>query len=193
MASIRLERLGKTFPGDCVALSDVNLEVNDGEFLVLVGPSGCGKSTALRLIAGLEQPSDGDILVDGQSIVSLAPAKRDVALVFQNYTLYPNLTGQENLIFGLKKRGLPKDEVASRVRGRSRNVVDHRSSIAIPGCHVGWGASAHCRGTRDGPATQGTIVRRAPIESRRAIACAFANRVATAAQSIVQNHDLRDS
>jgi len=115
MASLILKNVSKRF-GDSIAVNDLSFTVNDGEFVVLVGPSGCGKSTILRLIAGLEQISQGEILIDGTVINNLAPKDRDIAMVFQNYALYPHMTVYKNLAFGLKMRGLPKTEIDSRVR-----------------------------------------------------------------------------
>ena len=115
MAGIELERVTKRFAGDVVAVDDVSLEIEDGEFVVLVGPSGCGKSTLLRMIAGLEEVSDGRVCIDGRDVTDWAPRLRDVAMVFQTYALYPHMTVRQNLGYGLKVRRTPKDEVAKRV------------------------------------------------------------------------------
>jgi multiple sugar transport system ATP-binding protein len=114
MASIRLDHVTKAF-GSVTAVDDVNLEIADGEFLVLVGPSGCGKSTLLRMIAGLEDASDGTIEIGGRDVTDLAPRNRDIAMVFQSYALYPHMTVRQNLGYGLKARRTPKDEIARRV------------------------------------------------------------------------------
>jgi multiple sugar transport system ATP-binding protein len=114
MAEITLENVTKRF-GDVAAVDDVSLEIADGEFLVLVGPSGCGKSTLLRLIAGLEEISDGTIAIGGRDVTDLAPRSRDVAMVFQSYALYPHMSVRQNLGYGLKARGTPKPEIAQRV------------------------------------------------------------------------------
>ena len=114
MASIELRGVGKSF-GDTVAVTDVDLKIADGEFLVLVGPSGCGKSTLLRVIAGLETVSSGSIAVDGVDVTQVAPEDRDLAMVFQDYALYPHMTVERNLGFGLKLRGVDKAERARRV------------------------------------------------------------------------------
>src|SRR4051812_18824718 len=99
MAAIRFEHVCKTYPGGHVALSDLNLTVTDGELVVLVGPSGCGKSTVLRLLAGLEIPTSGRTFLDGEDVTDLAPQERNIAMVFQNYALYPHKTVAENLAF----------------------------------------------------------------------------------------------
>jgi len=116
MARITLERLRKSFGEGAAAVHDLDLEVEDGEFLTLLGPSGCGKTTTLRMIAGLETPSAGRILFDGKPVEKLAPARRNVAMVFQNYALYPHLTVAGNLDYPLRKRGVPRAERERRVR-----------------------------------------------------------------------------
>ena len=120
MAQITLKSLGKMFPPDVVAVAYVNLTIGDGEFFVLLGPSGCGKSTTLRMIAGLEEATSGDILVDGRRVNDYDPADRDLAIVFQNYALYPHMTVAENLAFGLKLRKVAAGEIASRIAATSR-------------------------------------------------------------------------
>ena len=116
MANIVLDHITKVFGDDVVAVDDVSLEIRDGEFMVLVGPSGCGKSTILRMIAGLEEVTAGEISVGGSEVTDLEPKRRDIAMVFQNYALYPHMTVEQNLAFGLKLRKTPKDERAARVR-----------------------------------------------------------------------------
>jgi multiple sugar transport system ATP-binding protein len=110
-----LESVTKVFGGDVVAVDEVSLEVESGEFLVLVGPSGCGKSTLLRMIAGLEDVTRGSISIDGMDVTSLPPRSRDVAMVFQSYALYPHMTVRDNLGYGLKVRRTPKREIERRV------------------------------------------------------------------------------
>jgi multiple sugar transport system ATP-binding protein len=115
MATIVLDRISKVFEGDVIAVNDVSLEIGDGEFMVLVGPSGCGKSTILRVLAGLEEVTAGELYIEGKQVTDLPPKDRDVAMVFQNYALYPHMTVEENLGFGLKLRKMPKEERAVRV------------------------------------------------------------------------------
>ncbi len=115
MPAVAIRDLTKSFDAQTPALDRVTLEVAEGEFLVLLGPSGCGKTTVLRCIAGLEQPTAGDILIGDVRVNDLAPKDRDVAMVFQNYALYPHLTVRENIAFPLRMRGAPKDEIARRV------------------------------------------------------------------------------
>src|SRR5262245_29488378 len=115
MAGIRLEHVTKAFDGGVVAVDDVNLTIDDGEFMVLVGPSGCGKSTLLRMIAGLEEITDGTISIGGRDVTELPPPERDIAMVFQNYALYPHMNVRENLGFGLSVRHTPKPEIRRRV------------------------------------------------------------------------------
>lgn len=120
MANVALEQVGKVYSEDVVALSDMNLEVYDGEFVVFVGPSGCGKSTALRMIAGLEDITWGRISIDGQIVNDLPPRERDIAMVFQNYALYPHMNVRENMAFALKLKKTDKAEIGRRVDGAAR-------------------------------------------------------------------------
>jgi multiple sugar transport system ATP-binding protein len=115
MASVTLEGIRKTYPNGHVAARDLNLQIADGEFMVLVGPSGCGKSTALRVIAGLETPTSGRVLIGDKDVTGLAPQERDIAMVFQNYALYPHMTVRQNLGFGLRMRGADSAVIADRV------------------------------------------------------------------------------
>ncbi len=115
MASIQLQRLTRRFPGGALALRELDLEIEDGELMVLVGPSGSGKSTALRLIAGLEMPTSGTVRIGEQEVTDLPPQERNVAMVFQSYALYPHMTVRENLGFGLRMRRAPKAEVERRI------------------------------------------------------------------------------
>jgi len=114
MASIEIRAVDKVF-GSTQVLHGVDLEVADGEFLVLVGPSGCGKSTLLRLIAGLDEVSGGEIVIGGRVVNDLAPKDRDIAMVFQNYALYPHMTVRDNMAFSLKLRGESRAMVAGKV------------------------------------------------------------------------------
>jgi multiple sugar transport system ATP-binding protein len=116
VAEIALENLTKIYPDGTEAVTSLDLEVGDGEFIVFVGPSGCGKTTALRMIAGLESITDGEVKIDGHVVNDLPPKDRDVAMVFQNYALYPHMDAGGNMGFALKMRGVPREEIAGRVR-----------------------------------------------------------------------------
>jgi multiple sugar transport system ATP-binding protein len=120
MAEITLESLTKVYPDGTKAVSDLHLDVAAGEFVVFVGPSGCGKTTALRMIAGLETITGGQVKIDGQVVNDLPPKDRDIAMVFQNYALYPHMNAAKNMGFALKMKGLPKDEIDQRVRDAAR-------------------------------------------------------------------------
>ncbi len=120
MARLRLDKVRKVYDNGKVAVAGASFTVADGELLVLVGPSGCGKSTLLRAVAGLETVSSGTIEIDGRVVNDLAPRERDIAMVFQNYALYPHMTVAENLAFGLKLRGLPRAEIDRRVADAAR-------------------------------------------------------------------------
>ncbi|GAA4506390.1 MULTISPECIES: ABC transporter ATP-binding protein [Nonomuraea] len=120
MASIVLTDVDKIYAGGVKAVNGLNLEIKDGEFMVLVGPSGCGKSTALRMIAGLEDISGGEIAIGDKVVNHLPPKDRDIAMVFQNYALYPHMTVEENLAFGLKLRKMPKAEIQQRVQDAAK-------------------------------------------------------------------------
>ena len=115
MGQIVLDRVTKAYPGDVRGIDELSLEVADGEFMVLVGPSGCGKSTALRSIAGLEEITSGTIAIGSRVVNDLPPKDRDIAMVFQNYALYPHMTVEQNLAFGLQQRKTPKQEIQRRV------------------------------------------------------------------------------
>jgi multiple sugar transport system ATP-binding protein len=115
MSEITLDHLTKTYPGGITAVDDVSLRIEDGEFIVLVGPSGCGKSTLLRMIAGLEEVTRGAISIGGADVTELAPRRRDIAMVFQSYALYPHMSVRRNIGYGLKVRKVPKDEARRRV------------------------------------------------------------------------------
>ena len=119
MAEIVLERLTKVYPDGTEAVTELDLEVGEGEFVVFVGPSGCGKTTALRMIAGLESITDGNVKIDGEVVNDLPPKDRDIAMVFQNYALYPHMTAAKNMGFALRMRGIPKSETR-RSRARRR-------------------------------------------------------------------------
>ncbi|MBQ4557492.1 MAG: sn-glycerol-3-phosphate ABC transporter ATP-binding protein UgpC [Clostridia bacterium] len=123
MASLSLRHIYKKYPGGVTAVKDFNLEIKDKEFLIFVGPSGCGKSTTLRMIAGLEEISEGELFIEDRLVNDVAPKDRDIAMVFQNYALYPHMSVFENMAFGLKLRKTPKEEIKRRVEEAAR-VLD---------------------------------------------------------------------
>ena len=120
MASLSLRGIEKVYPNGFHAVKDFNLEIEDKEFIIFVGPSGCGKSTTLRMIAGLEDISGGVLEIDGKKMNDVEPKDRDIAMVFQNYALYPHMTVYDNMAFGLKLRKVPKDEIDKKVREAAR-------------------------------------------------------------------------
>jgi multiple sugar transport system ATP-binding protein len=120
MAKVILKNVDKVYPGNVKAVDKFNLEIRDGEFVVLVGPSGCGKSTTLRMVAGLEEISGGTVAIGDRVVNDVPPKDRDIAMVFQNYALYPHMTVRENMAFGLKLRKFPKQEIAARVDEAAR-------------------------------------------------------------------------
>ncbi len=149
MSNIRLRNVTKRF-GSTVTLHQVNLDIEDGEFAVFVGPSGCGKSTLLRMIAGLEEVSEGEVLIGDEVMNDVVPARRGVAMVFQSYALYPHMTVAENMGYGLKVNKVPKEEIAKWHLNRSQfgiridhdlaSISDH--SLASQSITI-WHASDH--------------------------------------------------
>src|SRR5436853_102316 len=122
MAAVTFDRVGKVYPDGTRAVSGLNLDVTDGEFMVLVGPSGCGKTTALRMLAGLEDISEGIVKI-GERVVNHVPSRdRDIAMVFQSYALYPHLSVYENIAFGLRIKKVPKPEIENRGKDRGRKL-----------------------------------------------------------------------
>src|SRR5437667_11328760 len=120
MAEIQLERLTKVYPDGTRAVSSLDLGIADSEFVVLVGPSGCGKTTALRMVAGLEPITDGLVKIGGRVVNKLQPKDRDIAMVFQNYALYPHMSAFKNMAFGLKMRKVPRPAIGTRVRSAAQ-------------------------------------------------------------------------
>jgi multiple sugar transport system ATP-binding protein len=120
MAELKLDNIYKIYDNKVTAVEDFNLHIQDKEFIVFVGPSGCGKSTTLRMIAGLEEISKGDFYIDGKRVNDVPPKDRDIAMVFQNYALYPHMTVYDNMAFGLKLRKFPKDEIDRRVKDAAK-------------------------------------------------------------------------
>src|SRR5215218_7052986 len=122
MAEITLERLTKVYPDGTRAVSELDLEIEDGELVVLVGPSGCGKTSALRMVAGLEPITHGRVLIGGEVVNNLPPKDRDIAMIFQNYALYPHMSAFDNMAFGLKLRGVKKERRGERVTGAAKTL-----------------------------------------------------------------------
>jgi multiple sugar transport system ATP-binding protein len=122
MASITFDHVGKIYPGGTRAITDVNLGIEDGEFLVLVGPSGCGKSTLLRMVAGLEDVTEGELKIGTRVVNDVPPKDRDIAMVFQNYALYPHMTVFDNMAFGLKLRKMQREEIKRRVQSAAKTL-----------------------------------------------------------------------
>ncbi|MBQ1182877.1 MAG: ATP-binding cassette domain-containing protein, partial [Clostridia bacterium] len=137
MASLSLRNICKKYPGGVLAVQNFNLEIKDKEFIILVGPSGCGKSTTLRMVAGLEEISGGELYIGDRLVNDVAPKDRDIAMVFQNYALYPHMTVYDNMAFGLKLRKTPKEEIKRRVEEAARILdIEHllqRKPAALSG------------------------------------------------------------
>ena len=137
MADLQLKNIYKIYDGNVTAVSDFNLDIDDKEFIILVGPSGCGKSTTLRMIAGLEEISKGELYIGGNLVNDVEPKDRDIAMVFQNYALYPHMTVYDNMAFGLKLRKVPKDIIKEKVQEAARILdIEHlldRKPAALSG------------------------------------------------------------
>ena len=133
MASLSLQHINKTYPNGFEAVKDFNLEIEDKEFIIFVGPSGCGKSTTLRMVAGLEEITSGTLKIGDNVMNDVEPKDRDIAMVFQNYALYPHMTVYDNMAFGLKLRKVPKDQIDKAVRDlRSRIPAVSANTLANP-------------------------------------------------------------
>ena len=136
MASLSLRNIYKVYPNGFNAVKDFNLEIEDKEFIIFVGPSGCGKSTTLRMIAGLEEISKGELYIDDKLVNDVEPKDRDIAMVFQSYALYPHMSIYDNMAFGLKLRKMPKDEIDRRVREAARildieHLLDRKAEASV--------------------------------------------------------------
>jgi multiple sugar transport system ATP-binding protein len=138
MAEIRFEHVWKRYDDGFEAVKDMNLEVGDGEFMILVGPSGCGKSTALRMVAGLEEVTEGSLVIGGQRVNELPPRDRDIAMVFQNYALYPHMTVRENMGFALKLAKVSKREIASKVE-QAAQILELQDHLDRKPAHLSGG------------------------------------------------------
>jgi len=132
MAKVELKGIKKVYEGGVTAVEDCNVVIEDKEFVVLVGPSGCGKSTTLRMVAGLEDITEGELYIDGELMNDVPPKDRNIAMVFQNYALYPHMSVYENMAFGLRIKKVPKDEIDRRVRTRRKSWTSRSSWIASP-------------------------------------------------------------
>src|ERR1700709_2273088 len=161
MAGVTLDHISKKY-GEVTAVNDLNIQIRDQEFLVLVGPSGCGKSTALRMIAGLEEITGGDLYIGDRRVNDVPPKDRDIAMVFQSYALYPHMSVYDNMAFGLKLRKTPKAEIDKRVKEAAHNALDRplarpqaKGSFRCPAPTGGAGARvcAHPGRFFDGGAT----------------------------------------
>ncbi|MGJ3629583.1 ABC transporter ATP-binding protein [Sphingomonas sp. MMS24-JH45] len=167
-----------------------DLTIADGEFVVIVGPSGCGKSTLLRLIAGLEEPSTGRLVIGGRDVTDAAPADRGLAMVFQSYALYPHLTVAENIAFPLKVARRPKAEIAARVAAVAEPLgLGHCSTGGRAPCRAGSGSGCRSPG-RWCRRAQGAAARQAAVEPRRRAAGADAARVRAAPRAARRDDDL---
>ena len=122
MGAIEIKSAGKVYPNGTRALSGVTIDIEDGEFVVLVGPSGCGKTTLLRMVAGLEDITEGEVSIGGKVVNDVAPKDRDIAMVFQNYALYPHMSVFDNMAFSLKLRKLSKEEIKEKVEDAAKTL-----------------------------------------------------------------------
>ena len=160
---LSFRKVKKTYAGNVPVIHGIDMDVKDGEFIVIVGPSGCGKSTLMRMVAGLESVTSGEILIDDQVVNHLEPAERDIAMVFQNYALYPHMTVFENMAYGLKIRKFSKEEIKKRVDAAAQilelgHLLDRRPRALSGGQRSAWPwAAPSC-------ANQGLPVRRAAVE-----------------------------
>ena len=149
MASLSLKNVTKKYPNGFVAVKDFNLEIADKEFIIFVGPSGCGKSTTLRMIAGLEDISSGELYIDGKLVNDVEPKDRDIAMVFQNYALYPHMSVYDNMAFGLKLRKTPKDEIDKKVHDAAKildleHLLDRKPKALSGGQRQRVAMGRHC-------------------------------------------------
>ena len=151
MGAINISNVGKVYPNGTRALEDVNIEINDGEFVVLVGPSGCGKTTLLRMVAGLEDITEGEISIADNVVNEVAPKDRDIAMVFQNYALYPHMSVYDNMAFSLKLRKLSKEEIDKKVKEAAKTLeidelLDRKPKALSGGCLLYTSPSPRDRG-----------------------------------------------
>ena len=190
MSAVEIEDVVKTY-GAAQVIHGVSLSITDGEFLVLVGPSGCGKSTLLRMVAGLEDISGGTISIGGTVVNDLAPKERNIAMVFQNYALYPHMTVAENMAFSLRLARVPRVEMREKVDRAAAILGLQRSPRPLPRAALRRAAAAGGDGPSDRPQPGGLPVRRAAVEPRRQAPGADADRDQRAAPAARDDHDLR--
>ena len=191
MPSVSLEKVVKSF-GPIDVVHGIDLNVEEKEFVVLVGPSGCGKSTTLRMIAGLEEISSGDLTIDGKRMNRVAPKDRDVAMVFQNYALYPHLNVAENMAFGLRIRREPKPKIEASIKEVGDILGLTQYLERRPARSVRRTASAGRDGPRDRAPAEGLSVRRTAVQPRRQTAHPDARRNQAPAQAAGRDQHLRD-
>ena len=180
MASITLNNVGKVYPGGTRAVENVNIDIADGEFIVLVGPSGCGKSTLLRMVAGLEEITEGEVKIGERIVNQVEPAERDIAMVFQNYALYPHVS-PENLEYGLKNCRTPRAEIDRCVNEAAE--IPQIGPFLDCSCALSGGQRQRGEGPRDRARTGGVPVRRTAVQSRREAAGGDAARDQGAAET----------
>ena len=191
MAEIVLEGVTKRFADGYEAVKDMNLDINDGEFMILVGPSGCGKSTALRMIAGLEDISSGELKIGGEVVNDRSPKDRDIAMVFQNYALYPHMTVRQNMGFALKLAGVDKAEIDKQGRGGGADARPRPAPRPAAGQPLRRPAPAGGDGAGDRPRPEGLPDGRAALQPRREAAGADADRGRAAAVAAGDDDRLR--
>ena len=167
MANVTLRNVRKTYAGGFEAIKGIDFEVGDGQFCVLVGPSGCGKSTLLRMVAGLETITGGEIDIGGRVVNEVEPADRDIAMVFQNYALYPHMSVYNNMAYGLRNRGMPEAEIETRVEEAARILELDADAGAQAAAALRRPAPARRDGPRHRAPAKGVSVRRAAVEPRR--------------------------
>src|SRR5271155_643065 len=187
MASVDVVNARKAY-GGVEVIHGVSLSIADGEFVTLVGPSGCGKSTLLRMIAGLESITEGKVKIGPRVVNNLPPRDRDIAMVFQNYALYPHKTVEQNMSFGLKLRNTPKDEIQAPVRPARRYPPCRSLSFPLPAAIIGRTTAACRDGAGDRARSAGLSVRRAALKFGRSVARTDARRNQGTA-SAPEDHD----
>ena len=193
MAEVKFEHVRKQF-GQVVAIEDLDLAIRSGEFISLLGPSGCGKTTTLRMLAGLDQPTSGTISVGDRVVNDLPPGKRDIAMVFQSYALYPHMTVAQNIEYPLKKRGVPARRAPAAGAAHRAGLLQIDALLdAQATAALGRPAAARRARPRPGARSGRLPARRAAVEPGRQAARAYARRADRAAPAHRQDDDLRDA